>query len=104
MKKYDRYKQALTLLNTLKQLFVRHQFRNAESNSVAINNAKEQLDRFSNLYKFLTTGELDSELQNVDFYYIRGANITAEEWLQIYNYIILMQIKSYKKNTPKLPI
>lgn len=97
MKKYDRYKHALTLLNTLKQLFVRHQFRKAESNSVAINNAKEQLDRFSNLYKFLTTGELDSELQNVDFYYIRGANITAEEWLQIYNYIILMQIKSYKK-------
>lgn len=97
LKKYDRYKNAIGLLNTLKQLFVRHQFRKAESNSVAIDNAKEQRDRFSNLYKFLTTGELDAELQDVDFYYIRGANITDEEWLQIYNYIILMQIKSYKK-------
>ena len=27
MKKYDRYNSALNLLNTLKQLFVRHQFR-----------------------------------------------------------------------------
>ena len=101
MKKYDRYKNAINLLNTLKQLFVRHQFRKSENNSVAIESAKEQRDKFRNLYKFMTTGELDSELQDVDFYYIRGANITEEEWLEIYNYILLLQIKSYKKEEAK---
>lgn len=97
MKKYDRYKNAVNLLNTLKQLFIRHQFRKAENNSVAIENAKELIARYKNLYKFLTTGELDSELLDVDFYYFKGANITEDEWLEIYNYILLMQIKAYKK-------
>lgn len=97
MKKYDRYKNAVNLLNTLKQLFIRHQFRKAENNSVAIENAKELIARYKNLYKFLTTGELDSELLDLDFYYFKGAHITEEEWLEIYNYILLMQIKSYKK-------
>ena len=97
MKKYDRYKNAVNLLNTLKQLFIRHQFRKAENNSVAIDSAKAQMDKFSNLYKFLTTGELDTELENVDTYYIRNAHISEEEWLEIYNYILLMRIKAYKK-------
>lgn len=97
MKKYDRYKNAVNLLNTLKQLFIRHQFRKAENNSVAIESAKTQIDKFSNLYKFLTTGELDSELENVDAYYIRNAHINEEEWLEIYNHILLMRIKAYKK-------
>ena len=92
MKKYDRYKNALGLLNTLKQLFVRHQFRKSENNSVVIESSREQRDKFKNLYKFLTTGELDSELQDLDFYYIRGANITEEEWLKIYNYILFKYI------------
>lgn len=97
MKKYDRYKDALKLLNTLKQLFYRHQFRKLENNRFAIEAAKERRDKFRNLYKFLTTGELDSELQNVDYYYIMEANMTEEEWLVIYSYILSMQIKSYKK-------
>lgn len=97
MKKYDRYKNAVNLLNTLKQLFIRHQFRKAENNSVAIDSAKAQMDKFSNLYKFLTTGELDTELENVDTYYIRNAHISEEEWLEIYNHILLMRIKAYKK-------
>ena len=97
MKKYDRYKNALNLLNTLKQLFIRHQFRKSENNSVAIEDVKELIIRYKNLYKFLTTGELDSELLDVNLYYSKGAIITEEEWLEIYNYILLMRIKSYKK-------
>lgn len=97
MKKYDRYKKAAELLNTLKQLFVRHQFRKAENNLSALQEVELIINRFKNLQSFLSTGELTEELEDLTFYEIHSANFSQEQWLEIFNYILLAQIKSYKK-------
>ncbi len=102
MKKYDRYKKAMELLNTLKQLFVRHQFRKSESNSVVLEDSLRTLNKFKNLHNFLVNGATDVELENVDTYQIPGANLSQEEWLEVYSYILMTQIKSYKREEEKI--
>lgn len=97
IKKYDRYKRAFEVLNTLKKLFVRHQFRKSENSSTALEERKKDIERFKTLHTLLSTGELVGELEDVTSYRIQTANFTDEQWLTIYNYILLAVIKSYRK-------
>jgi len=97
IKKYDRYKRAIEVLNTLKKLFVRHQFRKSENSLTALEERKKDIDKFRTLHTFLSTGELVGELEDVTSYEIQAANFTEEQWLEIFNYILLSVIKNYRK-------
>lgn len=97
IKKYDRYNKAVELLEVLKKLFVRHQFRKSENNSVAVDSSYNQLIKYTNLYNFLVKGVLEQELDDLDTYQIYGGNFSQEEMIQIYNHILLLIIKNYRK-------
>ncbi len=97
MKKYGRYGKAIELLGVVKQLFVRQQFRVAENSLIKVQLKEQEIKKFKNLQKFINTGELESELESVFEYHIDRADFSLEEWMEIYNYILMLQIKSYKR-------
>ncbi len=102
-KEHERYKEMYGILEYVNSVFNRHIFSNqAEANVNRVKSAKDMAKRFGDLKLFID-GKLPSYvLEPLESYYFETANLSEEEWLEVYYNLTMIQIEYYKKEEDTL--
>ena len=102
-KEHERYKDMSSILEYVNQIFLRHIFSNqSEVNIHRIEESKKIAKKFHNLQSFIN-GELPNYvLEPLESYYFEHANLSPEEWLEVYFNLTMIQIEYYKRKEDEL--
>ena len=93
-KKYDRYEEAHRYVTNL-QNSILSKATKTDHETALIDIKQEERRKFNVLLQFINGTNRNIELENLENYYLEDANFSKEEWLEIYNYLLKLQIEAY---------
>ena len=102
-KGHERYQEMHSILEYVNNVFTRHIFSNqSEINYNRIEDTKSLAKKFHDLQSFINGTLPNYVLEPVESYYFEHANLSPEEWLEVYFNLTMIQIEYYKRSEDEL--